>query len=126
MRVSAAAAAAAALLLLLLLVAVSAEDRSYPGQLSRRLGDEVFLKGRYIEVGVHQVGSFGTAQNPGAGFIADQYVAYTWYGGLGFIADFGRDGFDVGSPSAYSGDYFLPGSPMEGCVPPSLPSFSPV
>ena len=34
--------------------------------------------------------------------------------GIGFIADFNKDGFSTGSPKAYSGDYFLPGSPLEG------------
>ena len=33
--------------------------------------------------------------------------------GVGFIADYGKDGFSTGSP-AYAGDYFLPGSPLEG------------
>jgi hypothetical protein len=28
---------------------------------SAQIGNEVFLKGRYMEVGVHTVGSFGTA-----------------------------------------------------------------
>jgi hypothetical protein len=37
-----------------------------------------------------------------------------WAGGIGFIADYNVDGFGVGSPTAYSGDFFLPGDPMEG------------
>ena len=32
---------------------------------------------------------------------------------LGFVADYGRDGWTVGTP-AFSGDYFTPGSPFEG------------
>jgi hypothetical protein len=30
------------------------------------------------------------------------------------FADFGMDGYAVGYPTAFSGDYFLPGSPVEG------------
>jgi hypothetical protein len=29
-------------------------------------------------------------------------------------ADFQRDGFTSGLPTPYSGDYFLPGAPLEG------------
>jgi len=40
-----------------------------------------------------------------------------WSPGIGFIADYSKDGFGV-RPSAgaplYSGDYFLPGTPLEG------------
>jgi hypothetical protein len=28
--------------------------------------------------------------------------------------DYNHDGFDTGSPTPYSGDYFLPGDPLEG------------
>jgi hypothetical protein len=30
---------------------------------------------------------------------------FPWDYGLGFTADFGRDGYTVGSPAKYSGDY---------------------
>lgn len=33
----------------------------------------------------------------------------------GFIADYDRNGWSSGSP-AFSGDYFIPGSPVEGWV----------
>lgn len=34
--------------------------------------------------------------------------------GVGFIADYNKDGFASGSPTKYSGDYFIPGTPLEG------------
>ena len=37
-----------------------------------------------------------------------------WGTGVGFSCDFNRDGFLTGLPTAFSGDYFLPGTPMEG------------
>jgi len=36
--------------------------------------------------------------------------------GIGFIADYGKDGFGTAASGQkkFSGDYFLPGSPLEG------------
>jgi hypothetical protein len=76
-----------------------------------RADPDVFLQGDYVEVGVHEVGSCGTSAAAPAGY-------HNWpaYGGqLGFVADYGRDGWAVGSPP-YSGDYFVPGSPEERWV----------
>jgi hypothetical protein len=67
---------------------------------------DVFLKGKYIEVGVHNVASFGTAQKAPSPYV---------YSGkkLGFIADFDKNGFYSTSPG-FAGDYFIPGQPVEG------------
>lgn len=77
---------------------------------------EVFLRGAYVEVGIHNVGSYGTSGNAPSG---------SAYAGkrLGFIADFSKDGWNTGPTGAptgvgglwkFSGDYFVPGSPVEG------------
>jgi hypothetical protein len=67
---------------------------------------DVFLKGQYIEVGVHNVASFGTSRNAPSPYV---------YNGkkLGFIADFDKNGFSSSSPG-FAGDYFIPGQPVEG------------
>lgn len=76
------------------------------------LTGNVFLQGNYVEVGIHPSGSFGSNVSPPAGFHARSGGA----AGLGFVADVGKDGWNVGTPN-YIGDYFVPGSPEEGwCV----------
>ncbi|MBC8172799.1 MAG: gliding motility-associated C-terminal domain-containing protein [Chitinophagales bacterium] len=71
------------------------------------VGDNVFLKGTYVEVGVNQCGAYGSDATPPAGYHENVFS------GLGFVADSDQDGWDVGSPD-YCGDYFVPGSPVEG------------
>lgn len=78
-----------------------------PMGLADEVGGEVFLQGDYIEVGIDHDGYFGTDGNSPAGYHnigRDE---------LGFVADWGKDGWLIGSP-AQSGDYFLPGSPAQG------------
>jgi len=74
--------------------------------------NEVFLKTDLIELGIHSVASFGTTTT-----LPYSYgYAYSNYCGdcrLGFICDFGGDGLTVGNPP-FSGDYFVPGTPVEG------------
>lgn len=72
-----------------------------------QVGEEVFLGGKFIEVGVSKSGSFGTASNAPEGFHPASY------GSLGFVFD--GDGFGIGEEMT-SGDYFLPGSPYEGFI----------
>ncbi len=75
---------------------------------AQQVGNEVFLKGTYLEVGVSRCGSYGTkGQPPTSGNYHPTEL------GLGFVADQDQDGWTVGSP-IYCGDYFLPGSPVEG------------
>lgn len=65
---------------------------------------EVYLIGQYVNLGIHHVASFGTESS----------MESSYYNGqLGFIADFDRNGFSS-SPPAYAGDYFVPGTPLEG------------
>jgi hypothetical protein len=78
------------------------EDRFVPAT----IGNEIFLQGDFIEVGIHSAGSFGTNANAPAGF-------HPTNGGLGFVVDPGKDGWTVGTPPK-SGDFFMPGTPEEG------------
>ena len=74
------------------------------------VGGEIFLQGDYLEVGIHESGSFGTSNAAPAGFHPINRSQ------LGFVSDPGKDGWNFGSSGqpAQSGDYFLPGSPEEG------------
>ena len=68
---------------------------------------EVFLQGNFVEVGIHQAGSFGTSYSAPAGFHT------LGSNRLGFVADPQGDGWENGVPKQ-TGDYFLPGTPEEG------------
>ncbi|MCI5157033.1 MAG: hypothetical protein D3906_01085 [Candidatus Electrothrix sp. AUS1_2] len=72
------------------------------------VNSEVFLQTDVVEIGVHDSFSFGTSASPPSGFHSN--VSYY---GLGFVADYGRDGWTVGTPG-FSGDFFVPGTPEEG------------
>ena len=76
---------------------------------------EVFLQGNYVEVGINDAGSFGTSGGAPAGFHPKPGTIETGISSraLGFVADPGKDGWDVGTPPQ-TGDYFIPGKPEEG------------
>lgn len=86
-------------------------------------GDCAFLQGRFVEVGIAPNGGFGSTVDAPTGYhpnisslsLCDPArgtsVASTRY--LGFVADYGRDGWTTGTPP-YIGDYYLPGTPQEG------------
>jgi hypothetical protein len=71
------------------------------------VGPNVFLQGKYVEVGITSNGDYGTSVAPPTGYHPHGVT------GLGFVCDYGMDGWTVGTPP-YMGDYFLPGSPFEG------------
>lgn len=71
-------------------------------------GQNVFLKGKYVQLGIHPAGSFGSSVNVPSG-----YISNTINNRLGFICDVKKDGFNVGNPP-FMGDYFVPGQPEEG------------
>ncbi|MBK7035920.1 MAG: gliding motility-associated C-terminal domain-containing protein [Chitinophagales bacterium] len=75
---------------------------------SQMVGTNSFLKGTYVEVGVNDCGAYGSNAMPPAG-----YHATSPFTGLGFVADSDMDGWTTGTPD-YCGDYFVPGSPVEG------------
>ncbi|MCF8451285.1 MAG: gliding motility-associated C-terminal domain-containing protein [Taibaiella sp.] len=80
------------------------------------IGINCFLQGQWLEVGVNQMGGFGTCGSP---------LTYHTHGGFGLLPpitpganmdasyDWGRDGWTVGSP-ACAGPYTQPGYPQEG------------
>ena len=98
----------------------------------------VFLQGFYVEVGINFNGAYGSSVPPpvtgycgtpyhpkGANNVYNSDGAVTSGScpsvscsggdiGLGFVADPDKDGWTVGSPHSYYGDYFLPGTPQEG------------
>ena len=75
-------------------------------------GTDVFLKGRFVEVGIGHLGYYGSDTAAPAGF---HYHCPSCppVGRIGFVADPAMDGWTVGTPPQM-GDYFLPGSPFEG------------
>jgi hypothetical protein len=72
------------------------------------VSSNAFLKGNFVEVGIAPCGSYGSSVGAPAGYHPRGRGTQ-----LGFVADPGKDGWDVGNPN-YVGDYFLPGSPEEG------------
>lgn len=72
------------------------------------VGSNCFLKGTYVEIGINACGAYGSQSLPPAGYHPSPFLS-----GLGFVADWESDGWDAGSPD-YCGDYFVPGSPVEG------------
>ena len=70
------------------------------------VGSDVFLQGLFVEVGINQCAAYGSEGGAPAGYHPTE-------SGLGFVADWESDGWDTGTPD-YCGDYFVPGSPVEG------------
>jgi hypothetical protein len=80
-----------------------------PAARSAVVGDDVFLEGTYLSVGISGAGSFGTHNAAPIGFHPTPY-----YGGrIGLSVD--QDGFNTGSAPT-TGDFFLPGTPEERFV----------
>ncbi|HMZ87987.1 MAG TPA: gliding motility-associated C-terminal domain-containing protein [Chitinophagales bacterium] len=71
------------------------------------VGANAFLKGNFVEVGINTCGAYGSNGAPPAGYHPNVFS------GLGFVADSDMDGWTTGTPD-YCGDYFVPGSPVEG------------
>lgn len=70
------------------------------------VGANCYLKGEFVEVGINTCGAYGSNTAPPAGYHPTET-------GLGFVADWESDGWATGTP-IYCGDYFVPGSPVEG------------
>lgn len=66
-------------------------------------GGNLFLGGSFIELGISQVGNFGTSSNKPAGFFGTRDSR------IGMSVDY--DGFNCGK--SFPIDFFLPGSPEE-------------
>ncbi|MBP6432896.1 MAG: hypothetical protein KA319_14130, partial [Ferruginibacter sp.] len=81
-------------------------------------GGNTYLQGNYVEVGISQCGTFGTTGAAPQGYHARSGNTQIRVGdgpaNLGFVADPSMDGWTVGSPYKYHGDYFMPASPYVG------------
>jgi len=78
----------------------------------------LFLQGKYLEIGSQQNASLGSSVNPPAGYHPKNSGSPFICGSsspnfLASVYDYGLDGWTIGTP-AYMGDYTLPGSPWEG------------
>lgn len=99
--------------------------------MAQLVGDQIFLQGRWLEVGVAPNGSWGNTMPVPAGYHShtgafpsypDPITGVTPTGnGLDFSFDVGKDGWTIGSPipasgtnCCFYGPYFLPGTPFDG------------
>ena len=91
---------------------------------AQMVGDNIFLKGKYIEIGVAPNGGYGSTLSAPVGYHPNLGTSFTFYDPaagtastsstlLGFVADYGEDGWTVGAPPFF-GDYYMPGTPQEG------------
>jgi len=71
---------------------------------------DIYLKGRYVEIGIHPAFSFGSSQTPPANLNLHTRADTDL---LGFVCDYDKNGWTSGNPG-YMGDYFTPGDPVEG------------
>ena len=83
----------------------------------------IFLKGNYLEVGINDNGAYGSGAPAPTGYHPKGSTpVYNLCSNtcpptsacLGFVADPDKDGWTIGAPYAYYGDYMLPGTPQEG------------
>jgi gliding motility-associated-like protein len=96
-----------------MLLASFALGKGLPAQAQITACGDAFVKGNFVEVGVHPNGGFGSSCAAPAGYHPN--VAGTG-DALGFVSDPEKDGWLVSVPPSprYMGDYFVPGSPYEG------------
>ena len=86
-----------------IILSFNLQEDAYHDKYHWKIGD-IHLIGKYVNIGIDYSGSFGS----------NVPVSSSYYNGpLGFIADFDKNGFKP-SPDGYSGDYFVPGYPIEG------------
>jgi len=79
-------------------------------------GGDIFMHGEYVELGIDYLGAFASNSAPPSCYHPNIYIATYGATCLGLVADPDMDGWDVGTPN-YFGDYWLPGSPVEGwCI----------
>ncbi len=106
---------------LFLLAFLMMSDLSY----AQLVGDNMYLQGRWLEIGLAPNGAMGATRNAPAGYHPRPGTTlFTVYdpltctsanpaSALASVYDWGHDGWTVGTPT-YMGDYTLPGSPWEG------------
>lgn len=76
------------------------------------ISGEGFLKGDYLELGICSNGALGSTINAPTGYHPRPGYART--GELSLVADVDKDGWTVGTPLAYQGDFLMPDFPHEG------------
>jgi gliding motility-associated-like protein len=80
---------------------------------AQTFGTNAVIRNNYMEVGLSQCGVYGTSAQPPAAWGYHPNTA----AGLGFVCDYQRNGWTVASGAGafnYCGDYFVPGTPVEG------------
>jgi gliding motility-associated-like protein len=85
---------------------------------SQIVSGNLFLQGKYLEIGAQANASLGSGVAAPAGYHPRTGGPVFLCGGsssslLASVYDFGLDGWTIGTPN-YMGDYTLPGSPWEG------------
>ena len=90
---------------------------------AQMIGDNIFLKGQWMECTVASNGSWGNTITVPAGYhthgssslYADPATGISPTGnGLDFSYDLGHDGWGAGAPDFFHGAFFLPGTPFDG------------
>ena len=77
------------------------------------MSGNLFLQGKYLEIGAQGDGSLGSSVSPPSGYHPDcSYYLCGASNSLASVYDWGHDGWTTGTPN-YMGDYTLPGSPWE-------------
>jgi gliding motility-associated-like protein len=99
------------LLVIFLLPFCNSSYAQFYGTVGAAGNASIFLPGRYLEIGINNIGAFG-AVVPGTDAPPAGYHPYP-AGPLAEVYDYGHDGWTVGTPNFY-GDYTYPGSPFEG------------
>ena len=91
---------------------------------AQMVGDQVFLKGKWVEVGVAPNGALGSTVLPPTGVYHCNSPTFTFWDPaaasfttsnqrLMMVYDAGHDGWTTGTPGFF-GDYSMPGTPYEG------------
>jgi hypothetical protein len=75
---------------------------------SQLVGSDVFLQGKYLEVGIGSNGAFGSNSVPPPGYHADSWSSF-----IAFVSDPDKDGWTTGTPPHF-GDFVLSGFQLEG------------
>lgn len=82
------------------------------------VGTDCFLQGQWIEVGINQMGGFGTCTSPASyhshGTAYSLTPVFTASGNIDVSYDWGHDGWAVGGSLPFMGAYTQPGYPQEG------------
>lgn len=83
------------------------------------VGAEAYMQHSYLEVGVNACGAYGTTGVAPGSYFTNTSVGSPFFtsSSIGFNADAGQNGYTIAGPGAFPafcGDYFIPGSPVEG------------